>query len=155
MPEEHAHRDYLGYRIYRTQRVVAQCLEGCLHDFDLTPAQWNALNQLEHMGPLSQRRLADLLHREPATITRSIDKMEQAGLVERVPDPHDRRANMIVVKPAASELLSAIQPKAQEAAVATQGDLTDEEVGQLIALLDRVYVNCCGILGRNLEEEEA
>ncbi len=154
MAEAHPHRDFLGYRVYRTQRVVSQCLERWLSDYDLTPAQWNALNQLERMGPLSQRRLADLLHREPATITRSIDKMEQAGLVERVPDPHDRRANLITLKPAASELLSAIQPVASEAAVATQGDLSDAEVEQLISLLDRVYANCLGILGKNVEDDE-
>lgn len=125
---------------------MMQCLERWLDEYDLTPAQWNALNQLEHSGPLSQRRLADLLHREPATITRSIDKMERAGLVARVADPHDRRANLITLKPEASELLSRIQPAAAQAAVATQGDLSDEEVALLISLLDRVYENCSNLL---------
>lgn len=152
MAEAHPHRIFLGYRVYRTQRVIMQCLEKWLDEYDLTPAQWNALNQLERSGPLSQRKLADLLHREPATITRSIDKMERAGLVERVADPHDRRTNLITLKPEASELLSRIQPVAAQAAVATQGDLTDDEVALLISLLDRVYENCADILGMSAED---
>lgn len=153
MAEAHPHCNFLGYRVYRTQRVMMQCLEKWLDEYDLTPAQWNALNQLEHSGPLSQRRLADLLHREPATITRSIDKMERAGLVERVADPHDRRTNLITLKPAAGELLARIQPVAAQAAIATQGDLTDDEAALLISLLDRVYENCSDILGMSTEDD--
>ena len=94
--DERRHSDLLGYRVYRTQRMLAQCLEDALARYGITPGQWNALNQLDKRGPLSQRALADALQRKPATITRSIDKMEEMGLVERVPDATDRRANVIV-----------------------------------------------------------
>lgn len=148
MTEEEAHRhvSFLGYRIYCAQSVVSQVLANALSLYEVSPAQWNALNQLERLGPLSQRQLASYLHREPATITRSIDKMEAAGLVSREPDPHDRRTNLITLKPVASELLSEVQPAVEQAAATIEGNLSDEEVKTLISLLDRVYENCVSSL---------
>ncbi|MBS6941604.1 MAG: MarR family transcriptional regulator [Slackia piriformis] len=139
--DERRHSDLLGYRVYRTQRMLAQCLEDALARYGITPGQWNALNQLDKRGPLSQRALADALQRKPATITRSIDKMEEMGLVERVPDATDRRANVIVLRPAARDLLERIQPDAVDLADRMREGISDEELALLFRLLDTVYDN--------------
>lgn len=139
--DERRHSDLLGYRVYRTQRMLAQCLENALARYGITPGQWNALNQLDKRGPLSQRALADALQRKPATITRSIDKMEEMGLVERVPDATDRRANVIVLRPAARDLLERIQPDAVDLADRMREGISDEELALLFRLLDTVYDN--------------
>ena len=139
--DERRHSDLLGYRVYRTQRMLAQCLEDALARYGITPGQWNALNQLDKRGPLSQRALADALQRKPATITRSIDKMEEMGLVERVPDATDRRANVIVLRPAARDLLERIQPDAVDLADRMRDGISDEELALLFRLLDTVYDN--------------
>lgn len=139
--DERRHSDLLGYRVYRTQRMLAQCLEDALARYGITPGQWNALNQLDKRGPLSQRALADALQRKPATITRSIDKMEEMGLVERVPDATDRRANVIVLRPAARDLLERIQPDAVDLADRMREGISDEELVLLFRLLDTVYDN--------------
>lgn len=139
--DERRHSDLLGYRVYRTQRMLAQCLEDALARYGITPGQWNALNQLDKRGPLSQRALADALQRKPATITRSIDKMEEMGLVERVPDATDRRANVIVLRPTARDLLERIQPDAVDLADRMREGISDEELALLFRLLDTVYDN--------------
>ena len=139
--DERRHSDLLGYRVYRTQRMLAQCLEDALARYGITPGPWNALNQLDKRGPLSQRALADALQRKPATITRSIDKMEEMGLVERVPDATDRRANVIVLRPAARDLLERIQPDAVDLADRMREGISDEELALLFRLLDTVYDN--------------
>ena len=99
------------------------------------------MNQLDKRGPLSQRALADALQRKPATITRSIDKMEEMGLVERVPDATDRRANVIVLRPAARDLLERNQPDAVDLADRMREGISDEELALLFRLLDTVYDN--------------
>lgn len=139
---EHRHDTFLGYRLYRTQRAVHRDLEEALAPFGISPAQWNALNQLERRGPLSQRQLAAAIQREPATITRSIDKLEKAGLVERHPDPNDRRANVISLTPAGTDLLSDVQQPVIESNERLLDGLNDEEIRMAIDLLDRVYANC-------------
>lgn len=140
--EERSHDSFVGYRLFRAQRVVHRCLESALEPYGITPAQWNSLNQLASKGPMSQRQLAAAVRREPATITRSIDRMEKAGLVERFPDPKDRRVNIIGVTQAGEELLSAVQSAARMANERVERGFTAEEARLLGELLDRVYDNC-------------
>ena len=58
----------------------------------VTGAQWKVLFKLTLKPDLRQTDLADLLEIEPITLTRIIDRLQEAGLVERTPDPTDRRA---------------------------------------------------------------
>lgn len=132
----------MGYKLFRTQRAVYRCLEEALAPYGITPVQYNSLNQLERRGPLSQRQLAAAVHREPATITRSIDKMEAAGLVQRQPDPRDRRANVITVTAQGSALLSSLQATVDEGNRRVESGLSAEEVARLSAALDLIYANC-------------
>jgi MarR family transcriptional regulator for hemolysin len=140
--DKHCHEDFLGYRIFRTQYVVTQLLAKEFASYGVTPIQWNALVFLDRFGSLSQRQLATHLHREPATITRAVDKLESMGLVAREPDASDRRVNVITPTDKARGLLAEIQPAAERAALVVQSDLSDEEAKQLMALLDRVYEGC-------------
>ena len=110
MAQKHRHRDFIGYRVYSTQRALHRSLELGLAPFNLTPGQWNALNQLEEHGAMTQKALAERLQKEPATIARSIERLVQRGRVKRETSPNDRRANIVEVTPAASALLSEIEP---------------------------------------------
>ncbi len=57
----------------------------------MTRAQWVILARLERQPGLSQNELAALAEVAPITIARLIDRLEEMGLVERCPDPADRR----------------------------------------------------------------
>jgi len=57
----------------------------------MTRAQWALLIWLERQPGLSQKELAELLEVEPITVARLIDRLEARGMVERRPDPRDRR----------------------------------------------------------------
>ena len=57
----------------------------------MTRAQWALLIWLERQPGISQKELAELLDVEPMTVARLIDRLEGRGLVERRPDPRDRR----------------------------------------------------------------
>lgn len=142
MRKEQHHDDFLGYRIFRTQCAVTQVLAKEFAPYGITPIQWNALVFLDRYGSLSQRQLATHLHREPATVTRSVDKMEKMGLVMREPDESDRRVNVITMTDKARDLLAEIQPTAERAALTVRGDLSAKEEKLLIELLDRVYESC-------------
>ena len=60
---------------------------------DNTPkkTQWVILARLERQPGLSQNELAALAEVAPITIARLVDRLEEMGLVERCPDPADRR----------------------------------------------------------------
>jgi MarR family transcriptional regulator for hemolysin len=58
----------------------------------VTRAQWRVLVRLSRQPGLRQVDLADCLDVEPITLCRIVDRLEEAGLVERQRDPSDRRA---------------------------------------------------------------
>ena len=67
----------------------------------LTPELWRLLYCLDRDQGCSQRQLAGMLDLTPVTLGRMIDRLEQRGLVRRVPDPADRRAMRLFLTPAA------------------------------------------------------
>src|SRR3954463_13307054 len=63
----------------------------------LTPAVARALHELDPDRPLPARDLAEQLRCDRSNVTGLVDKLEQAGLVERRVDPADRRQKTLVV----------------------------------------------------------
>ncbi|MER5335514.1 MarR family transcriptional regulator [Micromonospora sp. NPDC002717] len=63
----------------------------------LTPAAARALHELDPDRPLPARDLATVLGCDRSNVTALVDKLEQAGLVERRIDPADRRQKTLVV----------------------------------------------------------
>src|SRR3954452_14539989 len=61
----------------------------------LLPTQTVALCSIVDDGPLRLGALAEQLGVTAATATRTADGLEALGLIERVPDPHDRRATLL------------------------------------------------------------
>ena len=66
-------------------------------ELGLTPAAARALRELDPDRPLPARDLAGQLGCDRSNVTVLVDKLEQAGLVERRTDPADRRQKTLVV----------------------------------------------------------
>src|SRR5215471_15458099 len=60
-----------------------------------TRAQWIVLYRLRQQEGLSQVDLADVLELQPISLVRLLDRLVEHGLLERRPDPKDRRANKL------------------------------------------------------------
>ena len=63
----------------------------------LSPVSAWALVQLDPEAPVSQKELAARLKCNPSTVVDPTDRLEQAGLVVRRPNPDDRRVNVLMV----------------------------------------------------------
>jgi MarR family transcriptional regulator for hemolysin len=75
-----------------------------------TKAQWRVLARLSRSGDaMRQVELADALDVEPITLCRMIDRLEEAGLVERRRDGADRRAWRIHLTKAAAPVLAKLE----------------------------------------------
>lgn len=64
---------------------------------ELTPSQVAALAAIGRHGPLTPSELADIERIQRPTATRVLGLLEQAGLIERQPDPLDRRSALVRV----------------------------------------------------------
>jgi DNA-binding MarR family transcriptional regulator len=72
---------------HQTQRTLAP--------WDVTPAQARALGVLTRHGPMRLGALSEHLRIAPRSATDVVDALEEARLVERRPDPDDRRATLV------------------------------------------------------------
>ena len=71
----------------------------------LPAPQLSALSVIVFAGPVTLGALAQAEQVRPPTITRLVDKLEAAGLVDRVPDPVDRRISRVEATPKGVKLL--------------------------------------------------
>ena len=70
-----------------------------------------ALSTVERHGPLTPSELAARERIQRPTATRVLARLEEDGLVQRTPDPQDRRSSLVSATPAASELLAELRTR--------------------------------------------
>jgi DNA-binding MarR family transcriptional regulator len=82
----------IPWEIAETAHAVRRAFDRRAAPLGVTRAQWRALAWVGREPGLRQVELADHLDIEPITLCRIVDRLEEAGLVERRRDPEDRRA---------------------------------------------------------------
>jgi MarR family transcriptional regulator, transcriptional regulator for hemolysin len=112
----------------------------------MTLSQCKVLARLEKNEGVSQARLAELADVDAMTMVRLLDRMEADGILERRPDPSDRRARCPYLTPKAKPLLQEIW---------RLGDLTRAEVVADIPSADlQVFLNVLERMDDNLNRLE-
>ena len=96
----------LGFLLHEVARLLRRRFEQNARGFGLTRSQWHVLAYLAKNEGINQNGLADLLEVEPITLCRIVDKLQALGLVERHPDPSDRRVWLLHLTPAARPKLT-------------------------------------------------
>jgi DNA-binding MarR family transcriptional regulator len=83
--------------IIRLSRLVRSALDAALEDLDISFVHYEVLGHLSFSkdGRAQMGRLCRLLDVHPASMTNTIDRMAERGLVERASDPSDRRAVIV------------------------------------------------------------
>jgi DNA-binding MarR family transcriptional regulator len=138
-----------GDKLLRTEAIRAmvmatkrldQLIEDELGDTGVTHGQYKALMCVKNYGitGTQMHAIADFLGVTPRNVTGLVDGLEAAGLVERVPDPADRRA--IIVRVTAEGDAAAMRSRRVHQAVVNKvmGILTEEEELQLRHLSTRL-----------------
>ena len=107
----------------------------------LTRAQAAVLAYLARQEGINQAALAQLLELEPITLARLLDRLQAAGLVERRPDPKDRRAHLLYLTAAAYPLLDRIFALAAEVREDALAGVAEADRGRLLDLLIEMKAN--------------
>jgi len=105
--DDDARRDVL-FLLHDVARLIRVEADKRARAHGMTRAQWVILVRVEGQPGLSQKELAEVMEVEPITVARLIDRMERRGIVERRPDPKDRRVWRVHLRPAAQPLLGAL-----------------------------------------------
>ncbi len=107
----------------------------------MTRPQWQVISILSLNEGINQGGLAELLEVEPITLGRMVDRLQDAALVERQPDPADRRAWRLFLTDKAQELLIHLRPLALDTIDAAQEGLSQAERDGLIAAMQVMRSN--------------
>jgi DNA-binding MarR family transcriptional regulator len=99
----------LPFEIGETAHVLRKAFDRLAVGLGVTRAQWKVLFRLTRTPGLRQVELADMLDLEPITLCRIVDRLEEAGLVERTRDPEDRRAWKLHVTAQAQPLVEKLK----------------------------------------------
>ncbi len=126
---------FLLHDVARLLRVEAD-KRARLHG--MTRAQWGILIWLERQPGISQKELSELLEVEPITVARLIDRLESRGMVERRPDPRDRRIwRLHLLRPALDVLHEIDEQRADMTRIVTTG-INEEQLHTMTQALQRM-----------------
>lgn len=116
------------FRFIRLSRRVTAAVAGELRELGLSIPQFDVLSTLSEREGLTQQELAARLYVTKGNVSGLIDRLVEAGLVERRPIPGDRRSHALHLTPAGAEI-AARGITAQAAYVArTLGQLDEAEL---------------------------
>ncbi|MGK5742111.1 MarR family winged helix-turn-helix transcriptional regulator [Micromonospora sp. URMC 103] len=110
-------------------------------DLGLTPAAARALYELDPDRPLPARDLAEVLQCDRSNVTALVDKLEQAGLVQRRVDPSDRRQKTLLVTDAGRRMRQRVHEVMSDSRLLA--GLTTAELGVLRDLVWKVSDGGC------------
>ncbi|MAZ33763.1 MAG: MarR family transcriptional regulator [Thalassospira sp.] len=131
----------IGFLMKDVARLMRRNFMRHAGDFGLTQAQMQAMAYVARKEGIRQVTLAEMLEIQPITTARLIDKLVEEGLVERRPDPDDRRAVQLYVTAKATELLERIMVVAASAREEAMIGITPEMQEMLISVLGKMHEN--------------
>jgi len=116
----------LRFAIVRTARRLRQ--EAAGPGTELSPTAASTLATVERHGPLTPSELADFEWIKRPTTTRTLGLLEQAGLLDRAPDPTDGRSSLVSVNAAGRERLRRLRGRKNAYLARRMRDLPEADV---------------------------
>ncbi|HEU4560810.1 MAG TPA: MarR family transcriptional regulator [Longimicrobium sp.] len=135
-----------GVTLMRTSSVLSRAMARVIEPEGISVAQYNVLRILRGAGRSGMPTLSirERMIEEGASITRLLDKLEEAGYVRRERCRPDRRQVIAYLTDGGRALLDRLDPLVGDAGQRAMGVLSAEEMGALVSLLDRIR---CGLRG--------
>jgi MarR family transcriptional regulator, transcriptional regulator for hemolysin len=137
-----------GFILNDVARLLRTYADNRAAQFGMTRAQWAVLVRLDRSEGLNQSELAEMLDLQPITLTRLLDKLCDSGLIERRPDPDDRRAKRLFLTRAARPLLEQLGSLGENTMASALEGVASEDVERMISQLEVVRENLRRLIHR-------
>jgi len=127
-------------RTARRVKQYAQYQFNC-QQFGITVDQWAILKNLRQHTDLSQKELADYCGKDQPTLTRIVDILVSKKLVERRPNPTDRRSFVVHLTTEGLRKVEDLSVQVSEIRMQAWKELNDDDFEQLKRILNTIYAN--------------
>ena len=128
----------IGFLLAKAYQRACALYKEKFGNYELTPQQFGLLRFLWEEDGITQVELSSRSQVDRTTIGGLIDRLEQSGLVERLPHPEDRRAYRISLTDAGKSLEKELSPLAEELHKAILEPLSSAEVQTLLTILQKL-----------------
>ena len=108
------------------------------YKLDVTMEMLEVLYVLWNKDNVNQQEIVDKTNRNKASLTSLIDNLTNRGLVERKPDPTDRRNNLIVLPEQGRSYQEKLIPILDEVYQSFQVDISAEEMSNTVDILNKM-----------------
>ena len=134
----------LGFLLHDVARLMRKRFEQNARDLGLTRSQCQVLAHLARNEGIHQGALAEILEIEPITLTRILDRLEQAGLIERLLHHRDRRVRLLRLTKAAHPLIDDIFAIGALTRGEAMEGIAEEDRDRLFDILSGMKANLLG-----------
>ena len=131
----------LGHLLNKVCGLRHRRMHELLDELGLYRGQPAMLRALWAGDGVTHSALAGQLNKSPATITKTVKRMEKAGFVERKPDPRDERLSRVYLTAAGRDVQAAVEQVWQAFEVQAFAEFNEDEMATLRSLLSRVCHN--------------
>jgi len=128
----------VGFLLAKAYQRACAIYKEQFERYDLTPQQFGLLRFLWEEDGITQVELSNRSQIDRTTIGGLIDRLEQSGLLKRLPHPEDRRAYKISLSAAGKKLEAELTPLAEELHRKILAPLTAEEIETLTTILRKL-----------------
>jgi DNA-binding MarR family transcriptional regulator len=137
---------HLGFVLKDVYRLWVRVFEQRFPQLGMTFTQCKVLVFLSRNEGTTQAKLAEASDTEPMTLVRVLDRMERDDWIERRPDPADRRAYRLYLRPASNPVLQEIMRIGETARSEALAGLSGEQREQMMTMLEHVRANLVAIV---------
>jgi len=137
---------HFGFIVKDVYRMWVRLFEQRFPQLGMTFTQCKVLVFLSRNQGTTQAKLAEASDTEPMTLVRVLDRMESDGWIERRPDPADRRAYRLYLKPASTPVLTEILRIGEKARNEALTGLSSEQREQMMEMLEHVRTNLVALV---------
>jgi DNA-binding MarR family transcriptional regulator len=133
--------DSIGFLLGDVSRLMRRRFDERARSIGVTRPQWRALTALSRAEGINQGALAERLEVEAITLCRMIDRLEEAGLVERRRAPADRRAWHIYLTSKSRPLLDQLRELGAELSDRALSGVSENQRHEMTAMLETIRAN--------------
>src|SRR5690242_5143227 len=134
-------RPPIGLELARTAKLVSRAFDEALAAAGGSTPVWLVLLSLQGGPPANQRRLAEAVGIQGATLTHHLNAMEADGLLTRRRDPANRRIHLVELTDAGDAAFRRLRTVAQHHDTRLRAGFSDAELETLRGLLARLRDN--------------
>ena len=130
---------FLPYRLSFTSNLVSERVAGTYRAlFDLSIPEWRLIAVIAEGDGISQQAIGTRTRMDKVTVSRAAIALTDRGLLERAPNPDDKRSHLLRLSAAGRELHAAVAPKALELERVIFANFTKAELDGFTVMLRRI-----------------